>query len=65
MEKLITALVSDFIKPSFRRLGTACGSAILALGATQGLVDQVEVIIPALCGFAFDLIMSKANRGKS
>lgn len=62
MNILISSLVADFIKPSFRRLGTAVGSSLTAYGASQGLSDQAETFIPLLAGFALDLLLSKKAR---
>jgi hypothetical protein len=54
--------IDELAKPIARRMGTAIGTAILALGAAEQLALQVETVSTALILFAFDLVMSYRGR---
>ena len=62
MERLINALITDFIQPSLRRLGSTVGSALTTYGVAQGQADQVETFIPIAGGILLDLLLSKRAR---
>lgn len=55
-------LWQEILKPVSRRAGTGVAGALLALGATQPLVDQVEMLVPALIAFTADLFLSYRER---
>lgn len=55
-------VVQDLLKPVSRRIGTAIAGGLVALGATQPLAEQVELVVPALIAFVADLILSYRER---
>lgn len=56
------SILENLLMPASRRVGSMIAGGLLALGATQGLTDQVELLIPALIAFCADLGLSKWNR---
>lgn len=55
-------VIEEVVGPLSRRMGSAIGGALLALGATNDLALQVEVVSAALIAFACDLVLSKRFR---
>lgn len=55
-------LVQELLGPLGRRLGSMAAGGLLALGAAQGLADQVEIVVPALVALGADLGLSHWSR---
>ncbi len=55
-------ILKELLAPTARRLGTASAGALVALGATNELASQIEIVVPALVAFTADLIFSYRSR---
>ena len=55
-------ILNEILSPVCRRLGTAAAAGVATLGATADVQNQVAVAVTAVCGLAFDLMLSRRHR---
>ncbi|MGK7663610.1 hypothetical protein ACSQ8I_21245 [Marinovum sp. E06] len=57
-----TTFLTDIADPLLRRMGTAISAALVGYGVAHETSSVIATGTVALCGVAFDLLLSHLNR---
>lgn len=57
-------LVTEFLKPTVRRLGTGVSAYLIGMGAAATVAQQITLGFVALAMFLIELVLSSKERKK-